>query len=182
MGSRSLALVFRGVDLRDILPGFSQAVPRLRGLKKNVQGVSLVELLIVLGIVAVVAVGTQGWLATQLPSWRLQGAVRQVVSDLAAAKMKAVVERHQQRIFFQDDHRYLILDDRNNNGKLDQGEDTEMRDIRDRYRDVTVTANNNPSFLPRGTARHFGSITLSNPAGERTITITITGRIKIKAA
>ncbi len=143
---------------------------------------TLIELLIVVGILGVVVVGTQWWLMAQLPTWRLDGAVRQIVSDLAAAKMKAVVARHRQRIFFPDDHQYLILDDHNNNGKIDQGEPTEIIDIRDRYRDVTLSANNNPSFMPRGTAYHFGSIRLSNSSGARIITISITGRIKVKAA
>lgn len=143
-------------------------------------GVTLIELLIVVGILGVVVVGTQWWLMAQLPKWRLEGAVRQLVSDLAAAKMKAVMERHRQRIFFPDDHQYLILDDHNNNGKIDPGEPTESIDIHERYRDVMLSANNNPSFLPRGTAHNFGSIRLSNSSGSRIITIGITGRIKVK--
>ena len=181
MGTGSLALVFQGHVL-----SATQKTLREIGLPTNPRrkqrGVTLLELLIVLGILAVVAVGIQGWLATQLPAWRLQGAVRQVVSDLAAAKMNAVLKRHQQRVFFQDAHRYMILDDRNNNGKLYQGEHTQIRDLRDRFRDVTMSANNHPSFLPRGTAHNFGSITLSNAAGVRTITVSITGRIKVKTA
>ena len=124
---------------------------------------------------------TQMWLSSQLPNWRLNGAVRQVVSDLLAAKMKAVVERNKQRIFFQDERHYLILDDDNNNGKIDPGEPQEVRDIQADYRDVVLTATNNPSFLPRGTASNLASITLTNPAGKRTITVSITGRVKVKS-
>jgi type IV fimbrial biogenesis protein FimT len=144
-------------------------------------GYTLTELLIVLGIMGVALMLTQMWLSSQLPNWRLNGAVRQVVSDLLAAKMKAVVERNKQRIFFQDERHYLILDDDNNNGKIDPGEQQEARDIQADYRDVVLTASNNPSFLPRGTASNLASITLTNPAGKRTITVSITGRVKVKS-
>ena len=144
-------------------------------------GFTLIELMVVLGIMAVSLMLTQMWLSTQLPNWRLNGAVRQVVSDLMAAKMKAVVERNKQRIFFQDERHYLLLDDENNNGKIDPGEPQEARDIQADYRDVVLTASNNPSFLPRGTASNLGSITLTNPAGKRTITVSITGRVKVKS-
>ncbi|MDR4494106.1 MAG: GspH/FimT family pseudopilin [Nitrospirales bacterium] len=143
-------------------------------------GFTLVEIMIVLGIVAIGVLMTQAWLSTQLPKWRLNGAVRQLVSDLQAAKMKAVVDRNRQRIIFQDAHRYVLVDDDNNNGSPDPGEIVEYRDIQSAYQDVTVTATNNPSFLPRGTASNLASITVTNPAGTRIITVSITGRVKVK--
>jgi type IV fimbrial biogenesis protein FimT len=145
------------------------------------QGFTLVELMIVLGIMSITLMLTNMWLSSQLPHWRLNGAVRQVVSDLVAAKMNAVVERNRQRVFFQDNRHYVILDDKNNNGKIDSGEHQEARDIQADYQDVTMTASNNPSFLPRGTASNLASITLTNSAGSRKITVSITGRVKVKS-
>ena len=81
------------------------------------KGFTLTELMIVLGIMSVTLMLTNMWLSSQLPRWRLNGAVRQVVSDLVAAKMNAVVKRNRQRNFFQDNRYYVILDDKNNNGK-----------------------------------------------------------------
>ena len=144
-------------------------------------GFTLMELMIVLGIMSIVLMLTNMWLSTQLPHWRLNGAVRQVMSDLVAAKMNAVVERNRQRVFFQDNRHYVILDDKNNNGKIDSGEHQEARDIQTDYQDVTMTASNNPSFLPRGTASNLASITLTNSAGSRKITVSITGRVKVKS-
>ena len=149
-------------------------------IPQKAHGVTLIELIVVLGILGILVLGTQLWLMTQLPTWRLEGAVRQVVSDLASAKMKAVVARHRLKIFFPDDHQYMILEDRNNNGRRDSGEKTKTLDIHERYQGVTLSANNNPSFLPRGTAYNFGSIRLSNVSGTRIITIGITGRIKVR--
>lgn len=155
------------------------------GLRKRAllcsKGFTLTELIIVLGIMGAALMLGETWLSSQLPNWRLNGAARQVVSDLVAAKMKAVVERNRQRIIFQDDHRYVLLDDDNNNGKFDPGEHLESRDIRESYPDVVMTASNNPSFLPRGTASNLASITLSNSAGKRIITVSITGRVKVKS-
>ncbi len=145
------------------------------------KGFTLMELMIVLGIMSITLMLTNMWLSTQLPHWRLNGAVRQVVSDLVAAKMKAVVERNRQRIFFQDNRHYVILDDKNNNGKIDVGEHQVTRDIQADYQDITMTASNNPSFLPRGTASNLASITLTNSAGSRKITVSITGRVKVKS-
>ena len=145
------------------------------------RGFTLAELLIVLGIMGVALMLSATWLSSQLPNWRLNGAARQIVSDLLAAKMKAVVERNRQRVIFQDDHRYMLLDDDNNNGKSDPDEHIEDRDIQENYRDVMMTASNNPSFLPRGTASSLASITLSNSAGKRIITVSITGRVKVKS-
>jgi len=139
------------------------------------------ELMIVLGIMSISLMLTNMWLSSQMPQWRLNGAVRQVMSDLVAAKMRAVVERNRQRIFFQDNRHYLILDDKNNNGKIDDGEHQEVRDIQVDYRDVTLTASNNPSFLPRGTASNLATITLTNSAGSKKITIGITGRVKVQS-
>ncbi len=145
------------------------------------KGFTLMELMIVLGIMSITLMLTNMWLSTQLPHWRLNGAVRQVVSDLVAAKMNAVVERNRQRIFFQDNRHYVILDDKNNNGKIDSGEHLEARDIQADYQDVIMTASNNPSFLPRGTASNLASITLTNSAGSRKITVSITGRVKVQS-
>jgi len=145
------------------------------------KGFTLTELIIVLGIIGVAVMLAGTWMSSQLPHWRLNGAARQVVSDLVAAKMKAVVERNRQRVIFQDDHRYVLLNDKNNNGKSDPGENLENRDIQKSYRDVMMTASNNPSFLPRGTASSLASITLSNSAGKRVITVSITGRVKVKS-
>lgn len=149
-------------------------------IRRTQPGFTIVELMIVLAIGTVGIMLTQTWLTTQLPKWRLNGAVRQLVSDLQAAKMKAVVERNRQRIIFLDTHRYMVVDDDNNNGMLDPGEKVEDRDIQRDYRDVTLAATNNPSFLPRGTASNLASISVTNTWGTRIITVSITGRVKVK--
>lgn len=143
-------------------------------------GYTLTELIIVLGILSVV-LGLSGiWLASQLPQYRLNGAVRQIRADLLAAKAQAVRQGNAVRVFFTDPHHYDILDDDNNNGKADPGEAVESRSIQEDFAGVEIESNRNPIFNPRGTASSFGTITVSNASGEKMIKIAITGRVRVE--
>ena len=144
------------------------------------RGYTLMELVIVTGILILVAMLSQNWLTSQLPKWRLDGATRQVVSDLMSAKMQAVTQGNKLRVTFVDDRRYTILDDDNSNGKPDPEEQLTSRDIQSDYIGVTLTSTNNPIFHPRGTASNLATITLSNSAGSKIISIGITGRVKVQ--
>ena len=143
-------------------------------------GFTLIELIVIIAIVAVfAAIATPNFLS-YLPKHRLNGAARQVMGDLMAARMKAVSQNNEFKIFFlANGHEYTILDDDNNNRTADGGEWTETKDIRDEYHDVTIGSNNDPIFLPRGTATNLPTITLTNPSGSKTITISIAGRVSI---
>ncbi len=115
------------------------------------------------------------------PSILLNGATRQITGDLMWARMQAVSQNNQFRIFFLDDnHRYKILDDDNNNGDIDDGELTITKNIQDEYRGITFNSTNNPVFHPRGNASNLPTITITNSSGVKTVTIAITGRVKIE--
>ena len=142
-------------------------------------GYTLTELVIVLGILAV-ALGLSGiWLSSQLPQYRLNGVVRQIRADLLAARAQAVRQGNKVRVFFVDSQHYDILDDDNNNGRTDPGEAIESRSIQEDFEGVAIQSNNNPIFHPRGTASSLATVRVSNAAGEKTITIAITGRVKV---
>ena len=138
------------------------------------------ELVIVMGILILVGTLSQNWLLSQLPKWRLSGATRQIVSDLIDAKRQAVTQGSRHRVTFVDDRRYTILDDRNGNGSPDPEEQLTTREIQMDYNDVKLTSTNNPIFHPRGTASNLATITLSNSAGSKIISIGITGRVKVR--
>ena len=133
-----------------------------------------------MSILFMVAVLSQTWLTSQLPTLRLNGATRQVVSDFMGAKMQAVTQGNKHRVTFLDDQQYTILDDDNSNGKPDPGERLVTRDIQTDYVDVTLTSTNNPIFHPRGTASNLGTVTLKNSAGSQSISVGITGRVKVQ--
>ena len=119
------------------------------------------------------------WLSSQLPQYRLNGAVRQIRADLLSARAQAVKQGNEVRIFFTDPQHYDILDDDNNDGNADPGEAVETRSIQEEFAGVVIESNRNPIFNPRGTASSFGTITVSNASGEKAITISITGRVKV---
>ena len=144
-------------------------------------GYTLTELMIVLGILAVV-LGLSGiWLSSQLPQYRLNGAVRQIRADLLAAKAQAVRQGIPVRVSFTDPQHYDIWVDHNKNRRVDPGEVIESRSIIEEFAGVAIESNRNPIFNPRGTASNFGTIKVSSASGEKRITIAITGRVKVKA-
>jgi len=148
-------------------------------IRNKQTGFTLIEIIVafaVLGIVASIAVPG---LLSQMPKWRLNGAARQVMGDLMAARMKAVAENNRFRIFFLNDHQYEMLDDDDNDNVKDSGEWTNIKDIQAQFHDVTFGATANPIFYPRGTA--YGStITLTNSEGSKKyVKVALTGRVKI---
>ena len=142
-------------------------------------GFTLIELIVMLAIIATLTGIAVPIYLTYIPKARLNGAVRMVITDLMAARMKAVKLNTRTQVFFINDHQYMICDDANHDKKVMKGEgNAQLRDIQREYGDVTLSANNEPKFLPRGSATNLVSIILTNPGGSKKVTIAITGRIK----
>ena len=144
-------------------------------------GFTLIELIVIIAIVAVFAAIAVPNFLSYMPKHRLNGAARQVMGDLMAARMKAVKLNHRVKVFFYSNHQYKICDDANNNGTVVDGEgDVQLRDIQNEYSDVTFNSSNppDPVFSSRGTATNT-TITLQNSSGSKDITISIAGRVKI---
>jgi len=147
-------------------------------------GFTLIEMMIVIAIMAIFAAIAVPNFLSYMPKSRLNGAARQIMGDLMAARMKAVSQNNEFKIFFlANGHEYMILDDDNNNGTDDGGEWTETKDIQNEYHDVTISFEDdlikNPIFSPKGTASNRKNIKLTNSSGSKYIKIAITGRVKI---
>lgn len=147
--------------------------------QKQAKGFTLAELMVVIAIIGITTAIAIPYFVGQMPRYRLNGAARQVMGDLMWARMEAVSQNNEFKIFFLNNHEYRILDDDNNDGSVDGGEWTKTKNIQDEYHDVTISSNNDPIFLPRGTATSLPTITLTNPSGSKTITISIAGRVSI---
>jgi len=143
-------------------------------------GFSLIEMIIAVAILAVLSGAAITVYVGMKPSISLSGATRQIMGDFMWARMRAVSQNNEFKIFFLDDHRYQILDDDNNNGNIDSSELTVTKDIQDEYYDVTFTSTDNPIFQPRGNAAPTSTITITNSIMTKTVIIAITGRVKIE--
>ena len=144
------------------------------------KGFTLIEIMIVVAIIAIIAAIAAPSFQSYITQRRLNGAARQVMTDLMEARMKAANQNNRFRIFFLDTHRYKVLDDGNNNNSEDIGETSTTRDIHNDYYDVTLSASNDPIFYPRGTAAALATVTLTNSSGSKNVTVGISGRVKIE--
>ena len=155
---------------------------RLRRLCVDNRGFSLGEMLVVTAVIGITAaVAMPSFLAMQ-PGMRLNGASRQVFGKLMWARAQAVEENITYSAIFPNNHTMTIIRDANANGAADVGETTENVDIQSDYSDCTLSVTSgdtSPNFLGRGTTNGDTVITIANTAGNRVVTVTLTGNIKI---
>ncbi len=145
------------------------------------KGFTLLELMIVIAVIGILSAIAAPNLQNYMAQRRLNGAARQVMGDLMAARMKAVSLNQRVKVSFTSDHEYEIWNDADSSGTVadNEGADIEM-DIHTDYYDVTFSASANPVFQTRGTVSPGSTITLTNSSGSKYVKVAlITGRIKI---
>ncbi|MBA7566412.1 hypothetical protein ES708_08103 [subsurface metagenome] len=136
--------------------------------------------MIVVAVMAIIAAIAAPNFQTYLTQRRLNGAARQVMTDLMAARMKAVSLNQKVKVSFGSNHTYQIWNDADGNGTVadDEGDDIE-RDIHPDYHDVTFSASADPVFQTRGTVSPYSAITLTNSSGSKDVRVASAGRVKI---
>lgn len=103
------------------------------------------------------------------PVSRLNGAARQIYSELMWARSKAVNENSSYVVTFPTSQTMLI-----------SGSTTKTVDLQADYSDVTLSSSASTiTFTSRGTADVAPTITLTNSGGTKTVTVRITGAASI---
>ena len=139
-------------------------------MKMNKRGVSLIELVIVLAIIAIGAVLTIPNMGPWIQTYRLRSATRDIVSVMRVANMKSVSTNAEYRVYFHTVERKFWLERGNQSdnstnwvGTTDPGNAAKEGDFTSLPGGVTITANpqNFIEFNPNSTCSAI-SITLTN--------------------
>jgi len=150
-------------------------------VKKRKRGFTLIEMMVVIAIIAVLSAIAVPSFMEYARNQRLNGAARQVYTDLMNARQQAVTENKKMIVQFVNNHQYQFVRDNDASETVTTGDETlVLRDIHPDYSDVTFSASFNPAFRPNGTGKN-PKITLTSSSTGKTkcIKISTAGRIKI---
>ncbi len=142
---------------------------RYKRVLTDCRGFSLAEILVAIGIFAILAAIAAPQFVAFRPKNRLNGAARQIYSELMWARSKAV----------NDNSSYVVTFPTNQTMQI-AGSTTKTVNIQTEYSDVTLTSTASTiTFSSRGTTDVAPTITLTNPGGTKSVTIRITGTASI---
>lgn len=168
----------------DIAPLFVNPISRRLGMRANERGVTLIEILLVTVIVGLLGQMAVTNVVGQLPRKRLQGATNQIIWDLMAARMKAIMQDNDQiKVTFHNTHTYTIWDDADDDDVVDKDEViAKTSDLHDDYYDVSIAKPlpNTFAFSSRGTSSLVQDIDLGNQSGAFRITVSRNGKATSK--
>ena len=135
---------------------------------RSKSGFSLFEVLAVMAVIAVISAISYCNYMAWIPGIRLNGAARQVMSDLVAARMASVKENVGVVVTHLNNHSYSVT----------VGSGTaSMKDLHPNYPETTLSFTS-VLFSSRGTTSPR-TLTLQNAGGVKSITVAISGRVKI---
>jgi prepilin-type N-terminal cleavage/methylation domain-containing protein len=148
-------------------------------VKMSKKGVTLLELIIVMVIIAIGATLLVPAIGAWIPTYRLRGATRDVVSTLRTAQMRAISINTDYRVRFPDATSY-ILEYRTTSATNPWVAEGSQQNLPTGITFTSFPPGSRFLFNPNSTAS-TGSLTLTNTKGSsRTISLTTsTGRIRV---
>ena len=140
------------------------------------KGITLIELVIVMAIIAIGAVLVMPNIGAWIPTYRLKGATRDIISTMRVAQIKAVSNNTTYQVSFDPVGNNYILQYQGSGGLVNDGA---TQPLPPGVQFVTTLGANAAIFYPDSTATG-GTITITNTKGsQKTITLWgTTGRIK----
>jgi prepilin-type N-terminal cleavage/methylation domain-containing protein len=136
---------------------------------KDRRGFSLVELIVVIAVFGILAGIAVPQFVAFRPQNRLNGAARQIYSELMWARSKAVNDNSAYVVTFPTTQTMQIV-----------GSTTKTVNVQTEYSDVTLASSASTiTFSSRGTTDVTPTITLTNSGGTKTVTVRITGTASI---
>ena len=145
----------------------------------NQKGITLIELVVVMAIIAIGAALTTPNISGWLPTYRLRSATRDVVSIMRVAQIKAVSNNTQYQAVFNPGNSTYVLQYRDTGGNwVDEGSTLTLPTG---VNFVTTLVGDTATFSPNSTATD-GNVTLNNNKGasKRIRLLGLTGRIRIE--
>jgi prepilin-type N-terminal cleavage/methylation domain-containing protein len=145
-------------------------------MKMNRKGITLIELVIVMAIIAIGAVLVMPNIGAWIPTYRLKGVTRDIISTMRVAQMKAISSNKTYQVTFDPVGNNYILQYQGSGGLVNDGV---AQTLPSGVQFVTTFGGNTASFYSDSSATG-GTITVTNTKGsQKTITLWgTTGRIK----
>ncbi len=154
---------------------------------KREAGFSLVELLAVLVVVGIVTALAAPNLTRWIENYRVKAAARQLVGDLQSVRMKAISEKVDHRISFDNGNRSYTLQKWNSTSSLwnQVGITRSLASDGNPYfqRGVNMAdnfTNHVATFSTSGSVSSSGTVTLSGASYSKNVTVTLIGRVSIE--
>lgn len=153
----------------------------------NKKGVTLIELIVVMVIIAIGAVLLAPNIGAWLPNYRLRSATRDIVSTLRTANMKAVSTNLEYRVYFSSGERKYWIERGNQSsnstnwvGTTDPGNPARDGAINDLPTGVTINFTGNIEFNPDSTC-NTQTLVLTNSKGKqsRITLVSSTGKVNV---
>jgi len=142
--------------------------------KEDSSGFTMMEIIIGMAVLAILIAIASPMIPQFSSGYRLRGAARELATDLQFARLLAVKENNSFQLAIINSNSYQV---QKPDGSLVAKNRSFMLD----YPDVTLTPITSVTFNSRGnsTWNTISTITVSNSAGTKTITVDPTGRVKL---